>query len=64
MPLKSGKKNVSSNIKELDKGPHHAKMAAKHGEKKAHEIDVAIAMSKAKEKTGYSHMSEHMKGGR
>lgn len=63
MPLKPGKENIGSNIKELHKGPHHAKMAKKFGAKKAHEIDVAIAASKA-DKTGYHHLSEHQKGGR
>jgi hypothetical protein len=49
MPLKSGSssKTRSSNIKELHKGPHHAKMAKKFGEKKAELIDEAIAYSKA-----------------
>ena len=48
MPLKSGKSNktVSSNIKELHKGPHHAKMEKKFGKDKAQKIDIAIAMSK------------------
>lgn len=48
MPLKPGKKNIGSNIKELSKGPHHEKMAKKFGEKKAHIIDEAIAESKAR----------------
>ena len=56
MPLKSGKskKTVSSNIGELNKGPHHAKMAAKYGEKKAEKIDVAIAYDKARKSKGSS----------
>ena len=52
MPLKKGssKKTISSNISELSKGPHHAKMAKKFGTKKAQKIDVAIAFSKSREK--------------
>lgn len=65
MPLKSGKANIGSNIKELNKGPHHAKMAKKYGPEKAHKIDIAIAESKAHEgKSSYHSMSEHAKGGR
>jgi hypothetical protein len=47
MPLKSGPDSVPANMHELKSGPHHKKMAAKYGAKKAHEIDVAIAMRKA-----------------
>ena len=49
MPLKPGRKAISRNIKEMAKGPRHAKMARKMGEKKAHEMDVAAAMRKADE---------------
>ena len=51
MPLKSGKskKTVSSNISELSKGPHHAKMEKKFGKAKAQKIDVAIAYSKSRQ---------------
>lgn len=56
MPLKSGKgkKVISENIGELNKGPHHAKMASKFGEKKANQIDAAIAYDKARKSKGSS----------
>jgi hypothetical protein len=47
MPLLPGKKNVGKNIREMAKGPHHAKMARKLGAKKAHEMDVAASMREA-----------------
>ena len=50
MPLKKGKskKIIKENISELSKGTHHKKMAEKYGEEKAQDIDVAIAIDKAK----------------
>lgn len=56
MPLKKGssQKTISGNIGELHKGPHHKKMAEKFGEKKANQIDAAIAYDKARGKKGSS----------
>lgn len=48
MPLQKGPESISPNMTELKSGPHHAKIAEKHGEKKAHQVDVAIAMKQAK----------------
>ena len=47
MPLKKGKANVSSNIKELHKGPQYAKTAAKFGKKTADKQAVAAAIHAA-----------------
>jgi hypothetical protein len=49
MPLKSGssQKTISSNIKELHKGPNYAKTAAKHGKATADKQAIAIAEKKA-----------------
>lgn len=43
MPLKKSA-GVSSNIKELHKGPQYAKTAAKFGKKDADKQAVAVAM--------------------
>lgn len=47
MPLKKGKSAVSANIKEMAHSTNHAKRVSKYGAKKAHEIEVAAAMSAA-----------------
>lgn len=53
MPLKKGKskKVVSSNIRELHKGPTYERTKAKYGAAKANKQAVAIALSQ-KRKSG------------
>jgi len=48
MPLKSGKKNVSSNIRESHKGQTYARTKAKFGKKDADRQAVAVAMAAAR----------------
>lgn len=45
MPLKPGKRNVGSNIRELHKGPEYKRNKRNLGKKKADEIAVAAAES-------------------
>lgn len=47
MPLKKGKKNVSSNISEFHKGGTYQKTKKKFGKKKADKQAVAAALHKA-----------------
>jgi hypothetical protein len=48
MPLKKGKKNIGTNIKELHKGPRYAANKKKFGKKKADKIAIAAAINVAK----------------
>lgn len=50
MPLKTGAKNVGTNIKELHKGPRYAANLRKLGKPKADQIAVAAAESAARRK--------------
>lgn len=50
MPLKTGKKNVGSNIKELHGGPRYAENVKKFGKAKADKIAVAAAESASRRK--------------
>ena len=47
MPLKKGRKSISSNISELHKGPQFRRTAKKFGKAKANKQAVAIAMHEA-----------------
>lgn len=50
MPLKSGSstKTISSNIRELHKGPQYQRTKRKHGKKIADKQAIAIAMDEAR----------------
>lgn len=50
MPLHSGssQKTISSNIRELHKGPNYQKTKRRHGKKVADRQAVAIAMEQAR----------------
>ncbi len=50
MPLKTGKKNVGANIRELHRGETYARTKKKHGKKKADEQAVAIALETARKR--------------
>lgn len=50
MPLKSGKKNISRNIRELHQGKMFARNKRKFGKRKAHQIAVAAAMSASRKR--------------
>ena len=49
MPLKPGKSEISSNIKELHGGKTYAKTKKRFGKAKANAQSIAIALSKARE---------------
>lgn len=50
MPLKPGKKNIAYNIREMMHGPMHAKNVKRFGKRKAQQIVIAAAYSKARGK--------------
>lgn len=50
MPLKSGKKNISANIKEMHSGPSYAKVVRHLGKKAANKMAVAAAISASKKR--------------
>ena len=49
MPLTG---DPSSDIAEMGKSPNHRKRVAKHGKKKAHQMEVAAAMATRDKKKG------------
>jgi len=52
MPLKKGssKKVISGNIREMSHSTGHAERVRKHGEAKAHQMEVAASLGKANSK--------------